>query len=168
MKLEPGLSVTIRDPDRRSAPSALRASGTTTPQAQRQPATRSVTGLAERPGASPMSMVVLLSTGAINRASGAVTVDADGMPRATVIGNADGPYPLPPDPRLSRRLRRGKAAVPPSAHAERRVAACLFRCAPAAVPGGPDTGHASEAVMPCAQCPGALAPSMRHTHRVNA
>jgi len=38
---------------------------------------------------------------------------------------------------------------------------------PAAVPGGPDTGHASRAVMSCASCPGALAPSMRHTHRVN-
>jgi len=56
----------------------------------------------------------------------------------------------------------------PVPHAERRVAACSFRCAPAAVPGGPDTGHASEAVMSCAQCPGALAPSMRHMHRANA
>jgi hypothetical protein len=48
------------------------------------------------------------------------------------------------------------------------LAACSFRCAPAAVPGGPDTGHASETVMSCAQCPGALAPSMRHMHRANA
>ena len=49
----------------------------------------------------------------------------------------------------------------------RHFNASLLLC-PAAVPGGPDTGHASKAVMSCAQFPGALAPSMRHTHRVNA
>ena len=49
----------------------------------------------------------------------------------------------------------------------RHLNASLLLC-PAAVPGGPDKDHASKAVMVFASCPGALAPSMRHTHRVNA
>jgi len=51
------------------------------------------------------------------------------FPRATVIGDADAHPTRYENPRLSRRLRRGRAAVAPSAHAERREdAACSFTC----------------------------------------
>jgi hypothetical protein len=67
-------------------------------------------------------------------------------------------------PRCSRNLLEAKfrANAPCGTPRGRGV---LVSLSPAAVPGGPDTDHASKAVMVCASCPGALAPSMRHLHR---
>lgn len=67
-------------------------------------------------------------------------------------------------PRCSRNLLEAKfrANAPCGTPRGRGV---LVSLSPAAVPGGPDTDNASKAVMVCASCPGALAPSMRHLHR---
>jgi hypothetical protein len=70
---------------------------------------------------------------AINRASRAVTLDAQGIARATVIGNDNGGCTRHEDPGPSHWLREERATSPPVPHAERRVAACSFRCTPTAL-----------------------------------
>jgi len=64
----------------------------------------------------------------------------------------------------SLKLRRDtRAAV--NAPSGVAIATSIY-CTPAAVPGGPDTDHASKAVMVCAEIPAlTLAPSLRHLHR---
>lgn len=86
--------------------------------------------------------------------------------RATVIGNADGGCTRLQDPGPSHLLlgeKSSKCAGPPCGTPRGR--GVLVSLSPAAVPGGPDTYHASKAVMVCASSPGAHAPSMRQLHR---
>jgi len=83
-----------------------------------------------------MPTVVALPTGAMNRASEAVTVHAHGIARATVVSDANGRRTRY-HPRLALRLRSSLVPAP----------------SPAAVPGGPDKDHASRAVMVFASSP---------------
>jgi hypothetical protein len=83
----------------------------------------------------------------------AVTVHAHALPRATVISNDNGRCTRSEDPALLTELAEKPSSAPaPLAVWLRHFNASLLLC-PAAVPGGPDTGHASEAVMSCAQSP---------------
>ena len=89
--------------------------GTTTPHVPRQPQ-KAVTGRAARPGAFTMPTVVTLSTGAMNRATIGVTVHSQALPRATVIGDADGHPTRYEDPGPSHLLleeKSNKCAGPP-------------------------------------------------------
>ena len=59
-------------------------------------------------------------------ASEAVILPACGIARTTVVGNADDPSPLPPDPGLLTEPAEPGSA--PGPRAERRDAACSFTC----------------------------------------
>jgi len=65
----------------------------------------------------------------MKRASGAVTLHAGGIPRATLIGNDNSGCTRSEDPGPSHWLREERATSPPVPHAERREdAACSFTC----------------------------------------
>ncbi len=104
----------------------------------------------------------------MNRASRAVTVHAHALPRATVIGNNNGGCTRFEDPALLTELAQKPSSAPAPLVVWLRHFNASLLLSPAAVPGGPDKDHASKAVMVFASCPGALAPLMQHTHRVNA
>jgi len=99
------------------------------------------------------------------------------MPRACPrrLGRPRGPPnpPALPTRNPERCCKRSSHALPPPRHCTCEAGSCRapppgWHCgcgaasfqppSPAAVPGGPDTGHASEAVMSCAQSPGAPCP----------
>ena len=83
----------------------------------------------------------------MKRATRGVTLHAGGIPRATVIDNADGGCTRSEDPGPSHWLREERATSPPVPHAERRVAACSFRCAPPPSPAAPT--QATPAKLSC-------------------
>jgi len=101
------------------------------------------------------------------------------FPRATVDRDADGPSPLPPDPGPSHlllgdpsslKLRRDKEEQQvrrsPMRNAARTRRAHLL--VPCRRPRRPRMSRAGQARHVSCKIPGAHAPSMRHTHRVNA
>ena len=85
-------------------------------------------------------------------------------PRATVMGNANGHRPLPPDPAL---LTEVAGQLP-----RQRPLRCRLRDLDLLVsrrpPGLPRMSRAGQARHGSCSNPGAHAPSVRHLHRVNA
>ena len=115
---------------------------------------------------SPMPTVAALSTGAINRASEAVTVDAYGIARAIVAGNANGHrtryYPHVTAP--AKQVRAVPLTPAGTAAAEQPRSSPQ----PRRRPRRPRHRPRQRSCHVLCSIPGALAPSMRHTHRVNA
>jgi len=105
-----------------------------------------------RPGAFPMPTAVTLSTGAMNRASEAVTVHAYGdRPRDRGQWCKRSSHALLPPRHCT--CGAGSCRAPyPGWHCG-CGAASFQPPSPAAVPGGPDKDHASKAVMVFASCP---------------